>query len=340
MARTGGVVSRFVADIGVLCQVDDMESGMFDDCPELDDLHLWQQAADERRVEVANTVDSRLAAFELSGMVLFFGATAPIATFIHRDTGILFRLVPGGSFHMGFTVQEEERLVAARERYLAGLDDPEQENHWEYKYTLERLARMRPVHEVTVGPMLVAADTICNEAQQQFRRLFESDEAYESWLDEIEGSLERPWDGFVVQTVRRNSPFDITTEAEWEYLARAGTRHQLLYKGDLVMGLGARVQGTIKRTEREGKTTNPFGLVRMGTYGEVCGDAWFPDYKDAPSDGSARPGEGPRVVRGGWCSGQTGGEWVFQLCAYRTSADDWTCHSLAGRLVWRLSQTG
>jgi formylglycine-generating enzyme required for sulfatase activity len=97
----------------------------------------------------------------------------------------------------------------------------------------------------------------------------------------------------------------LPSEAEWEYACRAGTTTSWSF-GDDVSALGdyawykANSKGEDPPVGR--KKPNAWGLYDMHGYvSEWCADAWHPDLKGAPADGSARTkaGEKDRVIRGG-----------------------------------------
>ena len=97
----------------------------------------------------------------------------------------------------------------------------------------------------------------------------------------------------------------LPSEAEWEYCCRAGTTTAWSF-GDDVTELGKYSwfkDNSAKEDPPVGKKApNPWGLYDMHGYvWEWCADGWHPDYKDAPTDGSARgAGESKdRVIRGG-----------------------------------------
>jgi formylglycine-generating enzyme required for sulfatase activity len=98
----------------------------------------------------------------------------------------------------------------------------------------------------------------------------------------------------------------LPSEAEWEYCCRAGTKTAWSF-GDDVNELGKHAwykDNSAKEDPPVGKRApNPWGLYDMHGYvWEWCLDAWTPDYKGAPADGSAvMPRDGTKyfVARGG-----------------------------------------
>lgn len=108
--------------------------------------------------------------------------------------------------------------------------------------------------------------------------------------------------------------YRLLSEAEWEYVARAGTRRHSWYYG---MTWSRPCQFIIERSgcpEREGTApvgsvdANPFGLYDiLGNVWEWTEDCWQDNYQGAPDDGGAwRSGYcSYRVVRGGsWYWGE------------------------------------
>lgn len=97
----------------------------------------------------------------------------------------------------------------------------------------------------------------------------------------------------------------LPSEAEWEYVARAGTTTQYSF-GDDVIDLGEHAW-YIRNSKGEDppvgrKKPNAWGLYDVHGYvWEWCADAWSDDHKGAASDGSARVGKDvkERVIRGG-----------------------------------------
>jgi formylglycine-generating enzyme required for sulfatase activity len=104
--------------------------------------------------------------------------------------------------------------------------------------------------------------------------------------------------------------YRLLSEAEWEYVARAGTTTGF-WPGDSI----STSQANFNDRERTGRgqflyhtvpvddfRANPWGLYQVhGNVWEWCEDGWHDDYKDAPKDGSVWQGGdvSARVLRGG-----------------------------------------
>ncbi len=87
-------------------------------------------------------------------------------------------------------------------------------------------------------------------------------------------------------------PYRLLSEAEWEYAARAGTTTRWFCGDDpsCLDGVAWYRANSRKRTLLVGsKRANAFGLYDVhGSLWEWVEDCWHPDYRGAPSDGSAR----------------------------------------------------
>jgi len=119
--------------------------------------------------------------------------------------------------------------------------------------------------------------------------------AYVAWLSEVTG-----------QTYR------LLTEAEWEYVARAGTATPFWW-GSSITPANANYDGykggSFKGQWRKSTVpvghfeANPWGLYNVhGNVWEWCEDIWHDNYNGAPADGSAWLHGGDasrRVIRGG-----------------------------------------
>jgi formylglycine-generating enzyme required for sulfatase activity len=110
--------------------------------------------------------------------------------------------------------------------------------------------------------------------------------------------------------------YRLLTEAEWEYVARAGSTTTRYWWGDDIDPSRANydASGYDSTTPVEQFPPNAFGLYDLlGNIWEWTADDYHPSFIDAPSDGSAwRTNEGRRVVRGG-C-------WYYDSAFLRLSA--------------------
>jgi formylglycine-generating enzyme required for sulfatase activity len=209
-------------------------------------------------------------------------------------------VVPAGKFLMGSPDDEPQR------------DDDEGPQH---EVTFARPFAVGR-HSVTRGQFAAFVNATGHNAAGPWRKPgFRQDDShpvvcvswddaktYAAWLAKIAGC-----------------PYRLLTEAEWEYVARAGTTtpfwwgssitpEQANYNGNyLYEGGGSKGeyrQGTVPVGSFD---PNPWGLYNVhGNVWEWCEDTWHDNYNGAPTDGSAwipkrasRRGESGRVVRGG-----------------------------------------
>ena len=206
-------------------------------------------------------------------------------------------VVPTGSYQMGSPSHEEDR------------DDDEGPVH---QVTIERSFAVG-VYEVTFGEWEACVrGGGCNgyrpddEGWGRERRPviyvnWEDAQAYVTWLSRQTGQAYR-----------------LLSEAEWEYVARAGTTtpfhfgrtistSQANYDGDYTYGGGRRGQNRERTVPVGSFRPNAFGLYDVhGNVYEWAQDCWNENYAGAPSDGRAwETGDcSRRVLRGGsWYNG-------------------------------------
>ena len=187
---------------------------------------------------------------------------------VKNEMGILFVLVPAGSFVMGSNNGE---------------------------------ANEKPVHEVTIkqGFYMSLSEVTQEEWQQvmqtspsQFHDFYTQPVENVSW-DDAQAFIRK-----LNEKRERGIKYRLPTEAEWEYACRAGTT------GDYAGELDALAWYSAKQTHAVGnKLPNAFGLYDMhGNVWEWCQDVFHDSYVGAPTDGSAWLNggvPGTRVLRGG-----------------------------------------
>ncbi len=221
--------------------------------------------------------------------------------------------IPGGTFKMGTSDEEAEKVIAERVRHGASKEDVEKWTNWE-----------RPQHEVTVPPFFIGKFTI---TQAQWR-------VVAGW-EKVEIDLKPAPSGFKgddrpVENVnwhdvkefcarlsaKTGRQYRLPSEAEWEYACRAGTTTPFAF-GETITPEIVNYEGNYPYAKaKKGKdrsetipvgslgVANAFGLYDMhGNVWEWCEDGFVDNYEGAPIDGSARlsKGDSSRVLRGGSC---------------------------------------
>ncbi len=186
----------------------------------------------------------------------------------HRETGIVFVAVPGGTFDMGSPEGEANR------RKSEG-----------------------PVHEVTLSPFLIAKYEV---SQAAWKRVMGASPS------EFKGDA-RPveqvsWDD--CQEFCEKTRLSLPTEAQWEYACRAGTTGPYAGTGKL-NDMGWHKGNSSGTTQPIGeKLPNDFGLYDMhGNVWEWCEDRYSGDFYSSAEASGLDPlcesGSVDRVRRGG-----------------------------------------
>jgi formylglycine-generating enzyme required for sulfatase activity len=209
----------------------------------------------------------------------------------HRRTGILFVLLPGGTFRMGSPAD------------FAGAERDE-----------------RPQHKVTLSPFLIAKYEI---TRAQWNRVMDEQRADRSPEQDLPAK-ELSW--YDCQEFCRRSGLRLPSEAQWEFACRAGTEGAYGGTGRLEdMGWCERSkQGSKPRGLQPGGqlAPNAFGLHDMhGNLWEWCEDIYDSKFygkrQAAGRDPVCISGRNRRVRRGGCYSSPA------ENCraAYRRSSD-------------------
>jgi formylglycine-generating enzyme required for sulfatase activity len=226
----------------------------------------------------------------------------------HIASGVMFREVPGGTFHMGLSEAELEAVRAIE--HSGGAEDT-------LTPFFAAAGDAQPVREVRVEPFLMARHPLTVAQVQHWLPGYEDDYAdAESGTARLEDDLD---------DLLAALPFRLPSEAEWEYAARAGTS-TLTFRGNGKPGED-QLLDDFGDEERTAAAENAFGLAGMGSANEMCADVWIPGFVDAPVDARPRTGAGSRVVRGGaadvypW---QGCDEWLLLLAAVRYEQTQFT----------------
>jgi formylglycine-generating enzyme required for sulfatase activity len=226
---------------------------------------------------------------------------------LHEPSGVVFRVIPGGTFTMGLS-DEEAAVLLSDEARAADTNN-------ELAYLDQQAPWMRPAHAVTLRPFLLAAAPATG-AQLRALGLAESDADDDrlfagpdqvTYLDPAE-----------VPALVGAHGFRLPSEAEWEHACRAGTTTPFFWGTD--------------RPDRPNARANPLGLVELGNHCELTADLWHMSYDGAPADGRAwlddpwRSDEGKTLLvkRGGAATcypWQECGEWELMLSALRAPVD-------------------
>jgi formylglycine-generating enzyme required for sulfatase activity len=201
------------------------------------------------------------------------------ATFQDCPTCPVMVKIPGGSFMMGQASDDPSAAPA-------------------HKVTLHPFAIGQ--HAITVAewkactvdggcaftPRMVKAD----DSTPVHNISWDDAQRYVAWLSQKSGHRYR-----------------LPSEAEWEYAARGNTTTRYWWGNDVGMAL-ANCRDCGGNQDRSGPLPvesfkpNPFGLYDVhGGVAQWVADCWFPNYKGAASDGSARDQKNcqQRVLRGG-----------------------------------------
>jgi hypothetical protein len=210
---------------------------------------------------------------------------------------------------MGMSPEEEQAIVDARPDVV----DDEDNFIQEFDLLLSEMATMRPLHDVTLQPFLLAQRVL--DVGQVRRYIGDFTDPLYGDSPEVPAHLSNEQ----AIAVLVGTGLRLPSEAELEGGARGHLRRSLLPTSTRIPDEDS-IEAMLA-DEAEG-TSNAFGLHGYGLYPERCADAWHEHYKGAPADGSAWSGPGPRVVRGGAANcypWQACGEWNVMLCAFRMS---------------------
>lgn len=228
-----------------------------------------------------------------------------LPSFEHKATDIEFRFVPGGSFTIGLTKEQEE---AARK-----IADPPPLNISELQPP-----RMMRTHSFLVSTRPVSIGTV--------RSLLGDTCLRDRWKDQND-----TFPAYVVREVAlrltQRLGCRLPYEAEWEYACRAGSTTLFIW-GDTLPS--DRELDQWLNLERKSPNSNAFGLSLLFA-GDWCLDEYRASHKE---DALSCPGV--FVIKGGgsiFWPWQGSGEWVWCMPAMRMPSTDLIDGECAFRLV-------
>ncbi|MCU0918532.1 MAG: formylglycine-generating enzyme family protein, partial [Planctomycetes bacterium] len=203
-------------------------------------------------------------------------------------TGILFRLIPAGSFTMGSPRAEQDMVVKA------GVDRKVVEDETQHQVTLTKPFYCGK-YEVTQGQW----EMVCGSNPSYFKNAGRDAPVENVIWEECQTFLQKlcQMEGVAEGTYR------LLTEAQWEYACRAGSTSAYRF-GDSDSGLGEYAW----YDRNSGATTHPVGQKRPNGWGlhdmhgnvwEWCQD-WYGEYASGSVPDPLGPASGvDRVSRGG-----------------------------------------
>ncbi|MGH9162554.1 MAG: formylglycine-generating enzyme family protein, partial [Vicinamibacteraceae bacterium] len=195
--------------------------------------------------------------------------------------------IPAGSFQMGNALPTDHR----------GLGQSWYRTHGDYDET--------PVHDVRISRALYISETeITVDQFQQFRQEYHDAGRYSPSVTGVSYAEAEAFCRWL--TARERRPYRLPTEAEWEYVARAGSTGHFSSGSTL---------------PRDGEA-NAFGVKNMHTGALEWVADWYGPYRPDAQDDPVGPASGwGRVVRGGGPQGPRGDRPHGLLPYYRRSAN-------------------
>jgi formylglycine-generating enzyme required for sulfatase activity len=273
-------------------------------------LRLTEQSAQPVRIKV----DAKFIQGAPSGW--FLPGAGQAEWFKDHEAGPEMVIVPAGSFTMGSPDDEPER-----ESWQAGTESPRREVTIAQPFAVAR-------HAITRGQFAAFVTATGHEIREGTYAWKD-----EQWVHDPKASWRAPgflqddshpvvcinWDDAKAHAVwlsqTTGKPYRLLSEAEREYVARAGTTTpfwwgssitpaQANYHGTFIYKGGGSKGEWQKSTVPVGSfEANPWGLYNVhGNVWEWCEDVWHDNYSGAPVDGRAwlQGGDASRrVVRGG-----------------------------------------
>jgi formylglycine-generating enzyme required for sulfatase activity len=203
-------------------------------------------------------------------------------------------VVPAGTFTMGYAGEKREsppRQVTIRRPFAVA----------KFELTFEEWDACAAAGACSSN---ISAEGWGRGRQPVINVTWQDAQAYVQWLSRMTGK-----------------PYRLLSEAEWEYVARAGTAtHFFFGNDDGPLGDYAWFAGNAERQARPvgAKKPNPWGLHDVhGNVWEWVEDCFREGYQGAPTDGSVWASSAcrRRVIRGG--------SWLYRSKILRSASRDW-----------------
>lgn len=259
---------------------------------ELASLKVWSKLAASQKTKVARSL-----ARALGEDFTFVDLVNPHQLALIQDTKIKlgFIAIPGGKYLRGLTDDEKKELARIARKHG---------NEEARLFARDISETARPAHEVNLPPFLCAQAPLSGAQGRKFTK--------SAQLLDGNHKVYR-YKGVDAMALTRQSHARLITEAEWEYIARAGGKQTWLSGKEDPQEYASRALSA-KLLESE---DHPFGVYGLG-WGTWVEDGWRLSYRGVHTDGSAwEPREIPYVMRSG----------AFQSFPWQTPGEEFMLHA-------------